>query len=135
MLKYLELHSILRSSMVPSTHKLVILDRFVKDLKGSLTTLLILLIIDSEKEIYGYKIKKLLKRITFSENMITDSTLYTSLRSLESKYQLICSIAKKPRVYYSLTDKGKIELKNLLSFWVDTQKVTNQAIELLNDND
>ena len=108
-----------------------IIDRFEKELKGALTTLIILLIIQKEKEIYGYKIKKLLKEITVSDKMITDSTLYTSLRSLESKYKLIKSSTDDRRVYYSLTDSGSINIDKLIKFWRSIQITTDRAIDIL----
>lgn len=108
-----------------------IIDRFEKELKGALTTLIILLIIQKEKEIYGYKIKKLLKEITVSEKMITDSTLYTSLRSLESKYKLIKSSTDDRRVYYSLTESGSINIDKLIKFWRSIQITTDRAIDIL----
>jgi DNA-binding PadR family transcriptional regulator len=117
----------------PSTKNRVlnIIDRFEKELKGSLTTLIILLIIQKEKTVYGYKIKKELQLITKDDEMITDSTLYTSLRSLESKYQLIQSMVHERRVYYSLTDEGNENIQKLLKFWNKTQITTNTAISKL----
>ena len=97
-----------------------LISRLEKDVRGFLTTLLILAIIKKQERTWGYKIKQELKKITDSDSYINDSSLYTILRNLESnKYgQLIISEMDKRRRYYTLTPQGFEELTLAVNRWI-----------------
>lgn len=87
-------------------------------LKGSLEGC-VLRIIDIKDEIYGYDILKILKERGFED--ISEGTLYPLYTRLQ-KNGLIKSTIKKSslgpaRKYYSLTEDGKIELKEFIKEW------------------
>lgn len=67
--------------------------------------------------------------------MIPDSSLYTALRSLQSKYNLITARNSEVRVYYSLTKSGSIVLANLQDYWTEIMTKTNNAIKLIKNKD
>ena len=117
------------SSEQPTLPELV--GRFDKEIKGSLNVLLVLKIIDKKEHTYGYEIKKTIEKITFSEIKLTDSTLYTLLRSLELKYQVIQSEDDYPLVYYRLTDKGRQILSQLEMYWKSITEIATIALSNL----
>lgn len=96
-------------------------ERLEKDVRGYLTTLLILGIIKKQKRTWGYQIKQELKLITESSAYINDSSLYTILRNLESeKYgQLVKSEMVKRRRYYVLSKKGETDLDSAVIQWLN----------------
>lgn len=87
-------------------------------ISGSTTMLLLKLL--SEKDMYGYEmIEELRKR---SENVFTlkAGTLYPLLHGLEDKELLTCyeqEFQGKVRKYYSITGKGRKELKERKNAW------------------
>lgn len=93
------------------------INRFEKEVKGALSTLLVLKVIKMEKRTYGYRIKKNISEITNSEIQMTDSSLYTILKTLERRYKLIKSMKNEFRVYYSLTTIGQETLTRLMDYW------------------
>lgn len=100
--------------------------RLMKDVKGSLTTLFILGIIQKFEKSWGYQIKKELRSISGSEEDINDSSLYTVLRKLEQEYNILESTMVKRRRFYSLTDEGKKDFDNAINFWL---QLINQSKE------
>lgn len=106
--------------------------RLEKEVKGMLTTLLILGIIKKEKRIWGYKIKKNLKQLTQADSYISDSSLYTTLRSLEKKYGLLSSKMEERRRYYFLTDLGSQITDQAFTYWLKLVQEGNLAIKKLN---
>jgi len=106
--------------------------RLEKEVKGFLTTLLILGIIKKEKRIWGYKIKKNLKQLTQADSYISDSSLYTTLRSLEKKYGLLSSKMEERRRYYFLTDLGSQITDQAFTYWLKLVQEGNLAIKKLN---
>jgi DNA-binding PadR family transcriptional regulator len=94
-------------------------DRLDKDVKGSLTVILILGIIKREEITWGYQIKKELQRISNSEERIKDSSLYTILNSLEKQYGLLVSKSQDRRRYYSLSQIGKDNLSDIFTYWIN----------------
>ncbi|MFX0094187.1 MAG: PadR family transcriptional regulator [Candidatus Hodarchaeota archaeon] len=105
--------------------------RLEKDAKGALTTILILCIIKQEGATWGYQIKKRLKDITHSDTYIKDSSLYTTLKSLEINYQLIISEMKERRRYYSLTVRGLQETSQVYAYWEEIVQTGKKAFEIL----
>jgi len=110
-----------------------LVDRLEKDVRGFLTTLLILAIIKKQERTWGYKIKQELKKITQSETYINDSSLYTILRNLESdKYgQLIISEMEKRRRYYTLSSQGGKELTLAVNRWIELMENSKKVLSTL----
>ncbi len=86
-------------------------------LKGILQGIILQII--SEDEVYGYEIVKRLNSMGFSE--IAEGTVYTVLVRLERNKMV--NITKKPsqlgppRKFYSLNEKGIIELESFWTRW------------------
>lgn len=120
---------IINSKTVKNSFSLI--DRLEKDVKGSLTTILILGIIRMEGRTWGYQIKKKLKELTKSETSIKDSSLYTILRNLETHYMLVVSEMEERRRYYSLTDRGVQEINQTFTYWLNLVRSSLQTFEEL----
>jgi len=72
-------------------------------------------------ETYGYDIIEKIKSLSKSEILMKEGTLYPLLKSLKSSQLLRSSWKKsklgKSRKYYSITERGKVEYKRLISEW------------------
>ena len=131
---YIIPRSIYRASMYnPAEQETIpeLVGRFDKEIKGSLNVLLVLKIIEKNTRSYGYQIKKSVEIITGSTMKLNDSSLYTLLRSLESRYKVIQSEEDYPRVYYRLTPKGKEALSQLESYWDFIVNIISKALNNL----
>lgn len=85
--------------------------------KGSLTTIVLKLLSESEK-MYGYEITQKVKDITNGKLKITEGALYPALHKLEADGLLDVEVLKvnnRLRKYYKLTEKGNKETANKLS--------------------
>jgi PadR family transcriptional regulator PadR len=79
--------------------------------KGSLTTIILKLLNESEK-MYGYEMTQKVKEITKGELNITEGALYPALHKLEAEGLLDVEVKKvdnRLRKYYKLTEKGNKE--------------------------
>lgn len=98
-------------------------------IKGS-TTMLILEML-SKENMYGYQMIKKLSEKSESIFELKEGTLYPILHSLEEKELIISywdeSTAKK-RKYYSITDKGKKQLKDKKEEWNIFSEGINKVI-------
>ena len=98
-------------------------------LKGS-TDMLVLSLLENEN-MYGYEmIKKLTEK---SENVfeLQEGTLYPILHSLEEKNYITSywdKTASKKRKYYSITKKGKEQLKEKKEEWKIFSNGINQVL-------
>ncbi|MDS0525188.1 PadR family transcriptional regulator [Clostridium sp. SHJSY1] len=86
-------------------------------LKGILEGCILSII--SKEETYGYELLTKLKKSGFED--IVEGTLYPLLLRLE-KNNIIISEKKKSttgvnRKYYRLSQEGKLELENFISYW------------------
>ncbi len=86
-------------------------------LKGSLEGC-VLKIIDLKDEIYGYDIARILKDNGFTD--ISEGTLSSKMKE---------SPLGPARKYYSLTDKGREELKDFVDTWEYMSKNINDIIK------
>ncbi len=87
-------------------------------LKGS-TTMLILNLLEKEN-MYGYQMIKSLKEKSQNVFELKEGTLYPILHALEEKEFVISywdETASKKRKYYSITKKGKKQLKEKKEEW------------------
>ena len=119
--------------MIRSNKKLI--ERFDKDLKGSLNAFLILGIILEGKRVWTYQIKKRLKKITNSHEKINNSSLYSLLGRLEKDYQLIFSEKDEAvqRRYFMPTKICKAEFEEAKKYWINLIETANSAIDLLDE--
>lgn len=90
-------------------------------LRGILEGCILALI--KQKENYGYWIIERLRESGFPD--IQESTVYPILNRLEKKRLFNCSRKPSklgpPRKYYSISEKGLIELKRFVELWQDTK--------------
>ncbi|MHA2336739.1 MAG: PadR family transcriptional regulator [Candidatus Hodarchaeales archaeon] len=109
-----------------------ILDQLEKDNNGAITTILILTVIFHKKRTWGYEIKKNLKKIMNSKEIIKDSTLYTKLKELENE-ELIFSERElnTPRKYYEITPKGEKLVNLAIKRWFRIVKNNIEAFDKL----
>ena len=91
--------------------------------KGILETC-ILWIVKTENSIYGYD---LIKKMTEFFPEVNESTFYSILRRLEQKECLSSSLEKStegpPRKYFSVTQSGEAELKELVDEWNELKQI------------
>lgn len=111
------------------------MNSITKDLMAVSGVPLILLIIKESGESYGYEISKKIRELSENKIIWKDGSLYPVLKKLEKK-EWIRSIwrhtqANKKRKYYTITEKGKIELIRLLNEWF----LVNQSLKSLCSND
>ena len=99
-------------------------------LKGSLEGC-VLKIIDLKDEIYGYDIARILKENGFTD--IYEGTLYPLYTRLQKNGFISSTMKESPfgpaRKYYSLTDKGREELKDFVDTWEYMSKNINDIIK------
>ncbi|MFX1249728.1 MAG: PadR family transcriptional regulator, partial [Promethearchaeota archaeon] len=72
------------------------------------------------------------KQLTQTDSYISDSSLYTTLRSLEKKYGLLSSKMEERRRYYFLTDLGSQITDQAFTHWLKLVQEGNLAIKKLN---
>jgi len=91
----------------------------------------IILSILSEQDNYGYQINLEISRKSEVDFMLTEATLYTTFKRLESE-ELILSYWKDglyvKRKYYSITEKGKAYLVEMSQQWEKTKHVIDKFI-------
>ena len=104
--------------------------------KGSLTTIILKLLNESEK-MYGYEMTQKVKEITKGELNITEGALYPALHKLEADGLLDVEVAKvgnRLRKYYKLTESGTKETANKLDemqeFLRTMQQLVNPKLSL-----
>ncbi|WP_346930132.1 PadR family transcriptional regulator [Clostridium sp.] len=98
-------------------------------LKGSLEGC-VLKIIDLKEEIYGYDIARILKENGFTD--ISEGTLYPLYTRLQKNGFISSTMKESPfgpaRKYYSLTEKGREELKDFVNTWEYMSENINDII-------
>ncbi|WP_199533654.1 PadR family transcriptional regulator [Romboutsia maritimum] len=98
-------------------------------LKGILEGCLLAVI--SEQEVYGYEMTKKLESYGF--DMISEGSIYPLLIRMK-KEELVTTTTKASesgpkRKYYSITDKGKEELKSFISTWDNMSNCVNNLLK------
>lgn len=87
-------------------------------MKGSIDILLLSLI--EQRDLYGYEMTGILKRISKGTYEMSEGTLYSALKRMERK-QWVESYWKETasgrRKYYQITDAGHKELKHKKENW------------------
>lgn len=111
-----------------------LIDRLEKDAKGSLVFILILAIIHTDQNTWGYQIKKKLQLIMNSDQEISDSTLYTTLRNLEKNYGFVTSEFIEKRRIYKLSEYGKEHINVIYDYWIKLLQQSAMSFKLLGLN-
>ena len=94
-------------------------------LKGTLKTIILKLLSDSEK-MYGYEITQKVKELTSGKIQLTEGALYPTLHAMEAQGILttdVVNVGNRIRKYYSVTSEGKIvanDKVNEFSDFMDT---------------
>lgn len=92
-------------------------------------TLVLLVLSQLEKPMYGYN---LVKRLDKGGIPIEANTLYPLMRRLESQGLLQSeweTNASKPRKYYVITNEGKSVLEKFKTYWYSFSESVNRLIE------
>src|SRR5688572_521717 len=99
--------------------------------KGSLTTIILKLLSEQDR-MYGYEMTKKVKELSQGALLLTEGALYPALHKLEADGLVEISIepvGNRPRKYYSLTRRGKKEVKSkveeLKAFIAQMENVLN----------
>lgn len=82
-------------------------------LKGSIDLLILPLI--EQRNLYGYEIARILKRLSDNTYEMSEGTLYAVLKRMERKGWVQSyrkAIENNRRKYYRMTNNGQNELKN-----------------------
>ena len=102
--------------------------------KGTLEALIIQLI-DTEGEMYGYEITQKIKQLTNEDLKLTEGTLYPLLHKLENEGILesyFVEIGNRPRKYYRIAEEGKGKVEEskhqLSNFISNLQKFLNPKL-------
>ena len=98
-------------------------------LKGTLSTILLTLL-GEQGRMYGYEITQAVKERTDGKILLKEGSLYPALHKLQAEGLLSTEevyMGKRPRIYYSLTDTGKVQSKarvdELFQFFETLQQV------------
>lgn len=99
-------------------------------MKGSIDVLLLSLI--ANKDLYGYEMTKKLKDLSKDAYEMSEGTLYSALKRMERK-EWVRSYWSDPasgrRKYYTLTEKGKMELRRKRKEWATLNDLINKTYE------
>ncbi|MDX8046224.1 PadR family transcriptional regulator [Gracilibacillus sp. S3-1-1] len=96
-----------------------------------------LLAIIKNKETYGYEMAEKLEEYGFDS--FSEGTIYPLLMRMQ-KEKLVSSTLKKStagprRKYYSLTEKGELELENFMKRWEQLQSNVNNVLHNESQNE
>ncbi len=100
-------------------------------LKGTLQ-IIILKLLEDNRQMYGYEITQKVKEITVGEMILTEGALYPALHKLEADGLLETSteiVDGRARKYYRLTEQGGKEVAHKLN---EAQTFIDQLQLLLN---
>jgi PadR family transcriptional regulator PadR len=99
--------------------------KFQKEIVAGISALVLLSVVaQSEKPLYGYQITKNLERENELIPLLKLGALYPVLRSLERSELLTSqvepSFSGPPRRYYSITEQGRTTLEEWKKIWSQT---------------
>ena len=100
--------------------------KFQKELNAGTSSLVLLSVLsESDKPLYGYQIAKMLEEHEPNILMMKQGTLYPVLRALEENALLESkvepSVSGPPRKYYSITEDGRAALSEWKEIWKQTK--------------
>jgi len=93
--------------------------------------LLLLRLLD-QSEMYGYELVRSIRAVTGEAISLGEGVIYPALHSLERNGSLKSkrkAVSGRTRVYYSLTDKGRLRLEKLQNDWRRIQGGISTALE------
>ncbi|RKQ33997.1 PadR family transcriptional regulator [Oceanobacillus halophilus] len=99
-------------------------------MKGSIDLLILSLI--SQRDLYGYEITKILKRLSDDTYEMSEGTLYSALKRLERKQWVESywsDTENGRRKYYHLTETGGKELKRKQDNWKLVESLVHKSSE------
>jgi PadR family transcriptional regulator, regulatory protein PadR len=113
--------------------------KFQKELNAGIAALVLLHILDdAEKPMYGYQIASLVGEDQQGEPLIKQGTLYPVLHSLEDngllKSEVEPSITGPPRRYYTITPEGREALVRWAKTWLRTRKFVDSMLTGANND-
>lgn len=108
--------------------------KFQKELNSGIASLVLLSVLNnSEKPMYGYQIAKLLDEYSGEASFMKQGALYPVLRQLESSGLLQStvepSVSGPPRRYYEITAEGKETLLIWQGVWQEMKSFVDKAIQ------
>jgi len=108
--------------------------KFQKELNAGIASLVLLSVIsNNQKPMYGYQIAKLLDDYSGDASFMKQGALYPVLRSLEGSGLLASnvepSVSGPPRKYYEITKEGKDALLVWQSTWKKMKLFVDKAIK------
>lgn len=103
--------------------------KFKKELSSGTSALILLSILDNaEKALYGYEISKLLEQSSSEKQ----GAIYPVLRNMVAKelleVEVIPSESGPPRKYFSISPLGKAVLSEWRTTWEQTKKMVEQSL-------
>ncbi|MFJ7744492.1 PadR family transcriptional regulator [Peribacillus sp. NPDC097295] len=99
-------------------------------MKGSIDLLILSLL--SQKELYGYEMTKVLRKMGEGQYEISEGTLYPALKRLEKKEYIEGYWQESEagrRKYYRLTDSGQTELERKRSSFSFLENLVRKSAE------
>ena len=101
-------------------------------LKGTLQTIILKVLKDNGK-MYGYEITQKVKTLSDGTILLTEGALYPALHKLEAEGALQTEtvlVGKRTRKYYSLTSKGKIQVRERVGEFVEFIKTMSSVLQV-----
>jgi PadR family transcriptional regulator PadR len=108
--------------------------KFQRELNAGTVALVLLGVIDRAGEpLYGYQIAKQVEQTAEDLPMMKHGALYPVLRSLEENGLLASnvepSVSGPPRRYYTITDDGRITLREWARIWDRTKEFVDLTLK------
>src|SRR5690625_2409434 len=101
-------------------------------MKGSIDLILLSLI--EQRDLYGYEMTRILKRLSEDTYEMSEGTLYAALKRMERR-NWVTSYWKEAesgrRKYYHITKSGKLELKRKKENWKWMNELIRKSSESL----
>jgi PadR family transcriptional regulator PadR len=114
------------------TEETAITRKFRKELMTGLSSLVLLVVLgDAEREMYGYEIAKAMK-LDGDDPLFKQGAIYPVLRSLHAAGLLDSRVEASafgpPRRYYQINEEGRKALAEWLATWRDMRGFVDNAI-------
>jgi PadR family transcriptional regulator PadR len=108
--------------------------KFQKEMNSGTASLVLLSVLSqSDKSMYGYQIAKLLDENRKDDPAMKQGALYPVLRSLEKNGLLSSkvepSVSGPPRRYYIITDEGRETLTHWVEIWEQMKNFVDNILE------
>jgi PadR family transcriptional regulator, regulatory protein PadR len=112
----------------------LITKKFQKEMNAGLASLVLLNVLNnSSKPLYGYQIAKLLDEYSTKAPLMKQGALYPVLHALENggllESRVEPSVSGPPRRYYKITASGRETLSIWLGIWDQMKSLVDNAIQ------